>query len=251
MSCAPGRRGRRGRASCYGAGVNEGFTRFADGVWIATEPARILGMRLTATMTALRLPGGGLLLYSPIRLTPAREAAARALGPVRHLYAPNLFHHLHIGAWAAAFPEARVHAPPGLQEKRPDLRVDRLQDGEGEPDFDGVIDELPIAGFRLAERALCYRPARTLLVADLVHNVGAPSQPWARFYTRAMGFYDRVALSRMIRWTGFSDRAAARRSVDELLARPFDRLVVGHGAPLEGGAQEALATAYAWLPQSP
>jgi len=46
-----------------------------------------------------------------------------------------------------------------------------------------------------------------------------------------MGFYDRVALSRMIRWAAFSDRAAARRSLDELLTRPFDRLIVGHGAP--------------------
>jgi hypothetical protein len=52
----------------------------------------------------------------------------------------------------------------------------------------------------------------------------------------------------MIRWAGFSDRAAARRSLDALLALPFDRLVVGHGAPLATGAQAALAAAYEWLP---
>ena len=62
-----------------------------------------------------------------------------------------------------------------------------------------------------------------------------------------MGFYDRVALSRMIRWTGFSDRAAARRSLDELLARRFDRLVVGHGTPLGSGARESIAGAFDWL----
>jgi len=62
-----------------------------------------------------------------------------------------------------------------------------------------------------------------------------------------MGFYDRVALSRMIRWASFSDRTAARRSLDELLARPFDRLVVGHGSPLDQGGREALAAAYEWL----
>jgi hypothetical protein len=62
-----------------------------------------------------------------------------------------------------------------------------------------------------------------------------------------MGFYDRVALSRMIRWTAFSDRAAARRSLDELLAHPFDRIVVGHGAPLTASGPEALAAAYSWL----
>ncbi len=62
-----------------------------------------------------------------------------------------------------------------------------------------------------------------------------------------MGFYDRVALSRMIRWAAFSDRAAARRSLDEVLAQPFDRLIVGHGAPLAAGGRDALAAAYSWL----
>ena len=79
---------------------------------------------------------------------------------------------------------------------------------------------------------LVYRPARTVVVADLVHNIGRPQQRWTKIYTRTMGFYDRVALSRVIRWAAFRDRAAARRSVKELLAHPFDRLVVGHGTPL-------------------
>jgi hypothetical protein len=52
----------------------------------------------------------------------------------------------------------------------------------------------------------------------------------------------------MIRWVGFSDRVAARRSIDALLALPFERLVVGHGAPITAGGRAALATAYAWLP---
>jgi hypothetical protein len=38
---------------------------FAEGVWVDTAPVRFLGMRLTATMTVLRLSDGTLLLYSP------------------------------------------------------------------------------------------------------------------------------------------------------------------------------------------
>ena len=111
-----------------------------------------------------------------------------------------------------------------------------------------MVDELPIAGFRLQESVLLYAPARALVVADLVHNIGRPAHGWTRMYSRMMGFYDRVALSRAIRWGAFSDRAAARRSVDELLARAFDGLVVGHGAPVATGGRDALAAAYAWLP---
>jgi hypothetical protein len=80
-----------------------------------------------------------------------------------------------------------------------------------------------------------------------VHNIGCPPDPWTKVYAGAMGFYDRIALSRMLRWMAFHDRAAARRSVDAVLALPFDRVVVGHGAPIETGAREALAEAYAWL----
>lgn len=226
------------------------LTPFAEGVWVDHAPVRIVGMPLTSTMTVLRLGDGGLLLHSPIAMTPKRRAAVEALGPVAHLYAPNSFHHLRVGEWAEAFPSARVHAPASLASKRKDLRLDRTH-GQPEPAFDGLIDEVPIEGFRLAESALVYRPARTLVVADLVHNIGRSQHLWTKIYAGAMGFHDRVALSRVIRWTAFSDRAAARRSLDEILSLPFDHIIVGHGAPITEGAREALAAAYTWLPPGP
>jgi len=220
----------------------------ADGVWLSVAPAGFLGLRFTSTMTVLRLSDGTLLVHSPVALTPERRRAVDSLGPVRHLYAPNIYHHLRLGDWSTAHPEARVHAPRGLASKRRDLRIDRFHGSEPEPAFAGVIDEFPIRGFRLEETALLYRPGRTLVVADLVQNVGRPTHAWTRFYTKVMGFHDRVALSRMIRLAAFPDRAAARRSIDALTAAPFDRLVVGHGAPVLSGARQALIAAYAWLP---
>lgn len=224
------------------------MTPFAEGVWVDIGPVRVLGTRLTTTMTVLRLHDGGLLVHSPLPLTAERRAAVEALGPVAHLYAPSRYHDLRIGEWAAAFPSARSHAPSGLVKERADLRVDRIIGATPEPAFRDIIDELPITGFRLEETVLLYRPTRTLIVADLVHNVGRPEHWWTQFYTRLMGFYDRVALSRAIRWLAFNDRAAARRSIDDLLSRPFDSLIVGHGVPLTTGAHEAIAQAFTWLP---
>ncbi|MBV8773501.1 MAG: hypothetical protein JO166_14405 [Deltaproteobacteria bacterium] len=220
---------------------------FAGGVWVDSDPVRFLGMRLTATMAVLRLPDSNLLLYSPVAMTPTRRASVEALGRIAHVYAPNLYHHLWIGDWANAFPTARLHAPRLLAKKRPDLRVHRVHGSAPEPSFAGVIDEVRIDGFRMAESVLLYRPSRTLVVADLLHNVGRPQHPWTKLYTRAMGFYDRVALSRMLRWTAFSDRAAARRSLDQLLALSFEGLIVGHGKPLTADARQLVARAYTWL----
>jgi hypothetical protein len=197
-------------------------------------------------MAVLDLGGDNLLLYSPLEPTPERRAAVEALGTVAHLYAPNTYHHLWIGGWAEAFPAAKLHAPAGLRKKRGDLRIHRTHGSAPEPAFVGVVDEHCIDGFRLEETVLVHRPTATLVVADLVHNIGRPEGAWTGLYARMMGFYDRVAISRVIR-LAFSDRAAARRSLDELIAQPFDRLVVGHGSPLESGAREALANAYTWL----
>src|SRR5215470_9564532 len=95
-------------------------------------------MRLTSTMTVLRLSDADLLVHSPIELDAERRAQVEALGRVTHLYAPNLFHHLHLGEWIAAFPSARVHAPKDLEKKRPDLRRDRVHGASPEPAFDGT-----------------------------------------------------------------------------------------------------------------
>lgn len=223
------------------------LTPFVDGIWIDSEPVRIVGMPLTSTMTAIRLDDGGMLLYSPVAMTAERRAAIEALGPVTQLYAPNLFHHRWLGEWARAFPSARLHAPAGLSKKRPDLRVARTHCGDVDAAFVGAIEERHIDGFRLEECVLVHRVARTLIVADLIHNVGRPHDAWSKFYTRTMGFYDRVAISRMLRWTAFSDRVAARKSIDQLLAMPFEGVIFGHGAPLARGGKKALEEAFSWL----
>jgi hypothetical protein len=219
----------------------------ASGVWHDSGPVRIVGMKLTSNMTVLDIGDGGLLVSSPLPLTPERREAVTSLGRVAHLYAPNTFHHFWLGEWSAAFPEAQVHAPEALAKKRPELRIDRFHDRAAAPFADAIV-EVPIAGFRLVETALVHRPSNTAVVADLVHNIGRPTDLWAKMYTSIMGFYDRVALSRVIRWTAFHDRAAARRAVDALLEHPFERLIVGHGAPITVGAREAIGTAMAWLP---
>jgi hypothetical protein len=220
---------------------------FAEGVWHGTGSVRFLGLRLTVNMTVLDLGKGELLVHSPLPLTAERRSAVASLGRVAHLYAPNTFHHLWVGEWSAAFPEACVHAPAALANKRGDLRIGRFHDQERAPISDALA-EIPIEGFRLVETALVHRPSGTALVTDLVHNVGRPTHLWTKVYASVMGFYDRVAQSRMIRWTAYNDRTAARRSVDALLAHPFDRLIVGHGEPLAEGARATLAMATAWLP---
>lgn len=219
----------------------------APGLWLASDPVRIVGMRLAANMVVVELGPRKLLLFSPVAYTPARAQAVDALGEVAHIVAPNTFHHLSAGDWCTAYPSAVLHASRGLAPKRRDLHIDRFFDEPAPPDFAGFLEEIPIEGFALEEAVFVHRASGTLLVADLVHNIGRPEHGWTRLYSTMMGFFDQVALSRVIRWTAFHDRQAARRSLDQVLAHDFDRLVVGHGEPLETGGREAIERAYEWL----
>ncbi len=207
---------------------------------------RILGMSLSSTMTVLRLRHRRLLVHSPVPLTEELVAEVRELGIVSDVYVPNTFHYRNAHIWAERF-RARVHAPSQIIEKSPGLQVDRLLGDEMRSELRRACYEVPIRGFRLHETALFHKSSQTLIVADAVHNVGRPRQAWAQLYSRCMGFYDRVAVSRAIRWSAFSDRRTARHSVDKLLALNFRRLVVGHGAIIDNDAVAAFEQAYDWL----
>src|SRR5690606_38151617 len=109
------------------------------------------------------LPGGHLLLYSPVPIDDALAAALEDLGPVAHLVAPSGSHHLHAGAAQVRWPEARLWGSPALPDKRPDLRFDAvLADADGA--FEGVIDVTVLRGIpRLQEAVFLHRPSRSLL----------------------------------------------------------------------------------------
>jgi hypothetical protein len=227
--------------------MSDALASIDDGLWCATQPLRFLGLEIGARMSVVRLPSGGLFLHSPIEPRPAVRDAVAALGPVEHVVAPNRFHHLFAGMWDEAGPAVQVHAAPGLLEKRTDLGAARVLSDEPDPAWVDVLDQVFFEGFALAnEVAFLHRPSRTLLTCDLAFHIG-PRQPAAtRLAFRALGGYGRLATSILER-LATRDRAAARRSLERILAWDFDRVVVSHGEIVETGGREAFRAAWSWL----
>ena len=75
-------------------------------------------------MTVIRLADGSLFVHSPIELTDTLRGEIDALGPVRHVVAPNSFHHLYVAPYRDAYPAARLYAAPGLVARRPKIPFD-------------------------------------------------------------------------------------------------------------------------------
>jgi hypothetical protein len=220
--------------------------RFGEDVWIASVPHKYLGLQFGARMTVIKLGDGSLLLHSPIALDDALKRQIVALGPVAHIVAPNLFHHLYAGDAANAFPEAKVHGAAGLRKKRPDLRLDAVLGEQAESAWRDDLEVLSIEGTLLEETVFWHRPSGTLLSADLIENFQSADDWWTRSYLKIAGIYGKIGLSRMLR-LAFRDRKKARRSIDQLLDWDFDRIVLAHGDPIGSNGVEALREAYTWL----
>jgi hypothetical protein len=217
-----------------------------DGLWTATAPMTFFGLRVGTRMTVVRLADGGLLVHSAIAASPALRAAVDALGTVRHVVAPNTYHHTFAGQWQAAYPEAIFHAPDALRKKRPDLRIDRPLGDAPHPDWEGTLVPVTIDGCMLHETVFVHAPSRTLVSSDLTENFETSDHWYTRNYLKLAGLHGRIGWSRLLRVV-YRDRRAARRSVDALLEHDFDRIVIAHGRIIERDGKDAVRQTFEFL----
>ncbi|MES2693977.1 MAG: DUF4336 domain-containing protein [Verrucomicrobiota bacterium] len=219
----------------------------APNLWELNAPMTVVGMEIGHRMTVARLRDDTLWVHSPVVYTPELAAALAALGPVQHVVAPNFMHDTYLEGWFAAYPRARFYAPKGMSKVRPDLRfTDTLGDTPAH-EWAGTFLQHLIRGMpRLNEVVFLHRSTRTLIVTDLVFNLG-PDLP---FLTRALlklnGCDCKLAPSRLLKST-FRDRTAVRASLDQIFAWDFDRVVVSHGDNLSAGGNAKLRAAFAFL----
>lgn len=219
-------------------------------LWIADSTLRFFGLEIGSRMSVVRLPGPKLLLHSPIAASAELVREVRALGPVCYLVAPNRFHHLFVAEWQRAFAEAAVYAAPGLEAKRPDLRVTATLSHAPEPDWSGTLEQVLLDGLPLTNEVVFFhRPSATLLATDLAFNIGPCSPPLTRGAFRLAGAYGRLAPTRLERML-VRDRSAFASSLKRILDWPFERAIVAHGRVVESGGRAALARGFAWALRS-
>jgi hypothetical protein len=216
-------------------------------LWVTERPQRFLGFEMGTRMTAVRLTDGGLFVHSPVRLDAATRTALDARGPVRAVVAPNKYHHLYVGDYFTAYPEAEISAAPGLPEKRRDLRFHGVLTDEAPPLWAGQIDQLVFRALAVTNDVIfCHRRSRTLIVTDLVFNLRTTRSLATRLFFQLDDAYGKFGPSRLWRLL-MHDRTAARAAVDRILTWDFDRVIMAHGDVLESGGRQALRDSFGWL----
>jgi hypothetical protein len=221
-----------------------------DGIWVCDRPFRVAGLEVGTRMTVVRLDDGSLLLHSPVALTKELHAELDALGPIRHVVAPNLHHHLYLADYRD-LEGVRIYAAPGLEKKKRGLRFDEVLSDRAPAAWRDQIDPLCFRGAPfMGEVVFFHRRSGSLMLADLCFNFVEHPQWLTRTWLRLMGALGRFGPPRHVRWL-LRDKAAARRSVETMLAWDIRRVIVSHGVVLQQSARRVLRESFAFLPDLP
>ncbi|MET0390654.1 MAG: DUF4336 domain-containing protein [Polyangiales bacterium] len=213
---------------------------------------RFLGVCLGTRTSVVRLADGSVALHGPGPITPEDATAIDQLGEVSALIAPNLMHHLYLGAAQTRWPHAKLFAPERLQRKQPTLRIDTaLSQGIASAPLpealSKTLEPLYVAGMPgLDEYAWLHAGSGTLILTDLAFNIRAPQPLWTRLFLHANGGWDQLGPTRVLR-SAIKNRAQARAGVTALLRHDFDRVIVAHGSVQDRGGRELLQQSYRWL----
>lgn len=224
---------------------------FGPDIWAGEGPVVpfFLGFRYPTRMAVIRLSDGSLFVWSPIALSDELKGEVDSLGPVRYLVSPNFLHHLFLGEWKSAYPNARLFASPGLRKRRKDLAFDGdLADAPGEG-WAADLDQVLVHGsFVMTEAVFFHRASRTAIFADLIENL--PHDwfgGWRKYIARLGGIMEPNPGAPREWRASFIDRRRARAALGRILDWPIERVLIAHGKPATSNGKTFVRNAFTWL----
>ncbi|MGW8320571.1 MAG: DUF4336 domain-containing protein [Thermodesulfobacteriota bacterium] len=231
-------------------GPSNALERIGDEIWIVEgEAVSFYGFPYPTRMAIVRLSHGDLWIWSPTGLTEGLRAEIDALGPVRHLVEPNKLHHLFLPAWASAYPEARVYAPPGLAKKRPDIAFDAELGDDPDAGWAGEIDQVVFRGSLFMDEVVFFhRQSKSTLVCDLIQKFDPQTmRGWRGLLMRLDGLVGPDGSTPREWRASFWNRRAGRGGLRKALGWDTERLVIAHGVWLRTNGREAMRRSLSWL----
>lgn len=223
---------------------------FGPGIWIGEgSVVPFYGFDYPTRKALIRLSDGGLWVWSPIALTAKLKRAVDTMGPVRFLVSPNLLHHLFLGDWKEAYPQARLFASPGLRRRRRDLAFDADLCDAPDPAWAVDLDQVLLSGsFAMTEVVFFHRASRTAIFADLIENF---STDWFRGWRGLVARLDGIVAPHPgapREWrASFLNRRAARAALERILAWPIERVLIAHGESMSTDGAAFVRSAFSWL----
>jgi len=219
-------------------------------LYVADGPVvSFYGFPYPTRMAVVRLSDGSAWVWSPVALSDELFNSVEAIGPVRHIVSPNKIHHLFLAEWGERWPEARVYAPPGLAQKRPDLRFDAELGDDPDPAWKADIDQVIFRGsLAMEEVAFFHHASRTAIICDLIQrHPEATMKGWKGMLMRLDGLVGEHGSTPREWRASFLRRGKARVAREKVLGWKPERLLIAHGECSQTGATSIIDKALGWM----
>jgi len=172
-----------------------------------------------------------------------------AVGPVRHIISPNKIHHLFLAEWSERWPDARVYAPPGLAQRRPELNFDAELGDEPDPAWVADIDQVIFRGsVAMEEVAFFHRASRTAIICDLIQRHPEVTMTgWKGMLMRLDSLVGEHGSTPREWRASFLRRGRARTAREKVLGWKPERLLIAHGECAQADATTIIDRALSWI----
>ena len=184
----------------------------------------------------------GVVMISPGPGSDVYPDAAKSMGRVTSIVAPNLFHHMGLKKAAQLFPEADIWAVKGLKEKNSTLPIAHTL-GKDSWGHDKELAHVEILGMpSFNESVFIHKASKTLICTDLCFNHihGEGFGTWLMF--NIFGTYRKFAVSRLFKFF-IKEKHVMAESLKTLFSHDFDNIIMAHGVDVFGDAKEKLTAA--------
>jgi hypothetical protein len=220
-----------------------------ESIWLLEYPVRFGGMDLFARTTIIRLKNRDLIVHDPCRIDEPTKAKIDELGTVKYIIAPGSYHHLFVPDFQKKYPNAETYLCPGLERKRPDIKFDWILGNKPDYRWEGAIDQVLVQGTRfICEVAFFHKPSRTLILVDLLENIGDDYGHEAgillRFWWKAVFRMWNNPKAAPEYQMGWGNKELVKTTLGKILHWDARRVIIAHGENIEQHVSETLTKAW-------
>jgi hypothetical protein len=197
----------------------------------------------------IRLNNGDLWIHDPCEIDSSLKAEIDKLGKVTYIVAPGTYHHLYVSDFQQHYPDAETFLCPGLEHKKPELKYDWILGQHPDHRWQDEFDQVFVQGTKIiSEVAFLHRDSKTLILVDLLENIGDDYQHdaglWLKFWWKAVFRMWNNPKAAPEYQMGWGNKQIVKQGLSKILTWDFNRIILAHGNLVEADAKAVLKKAW-------
>jgi hypothetical protein len=222
-------------------------------IWVANQKQKYHGLEIGTRMTVIRFNCDQLILISPITINPALRKELSALGEVKYIFAPNIYHHFYLEACSKTYSKAKVYVAEGLGAKYANLKCSLLTENVPQ-ELAEYIEQISFCSYAvqelsgpvvLNEMVFFHRESRALILTDAAYHF-KPKGLLSKLCTKLFGLYGVLGPS-ILEKRAIKEPQKTKEAIVRVLEWPFEIVIMAHGEIVKNKAKEKLKSGYEWL----